>query len=50
MPGSRFHELGGPVLDFRTFALQADNFSDFSWCGEAFHGYSLIVLPADGEF
>ena len=48
--GSHFHQLGGPVLGFRTFALQADNCSDFRWCGEAVRRHSLIVLPADGEF
>lgn len=48
--GSHFHQLGGPVLGFRTFALQADNCSDFRWCGEAVHSHSLIVLPEDGEF
>jgi AraC family ethanolamine operon transcriptional activator len=48
--GSHFHQLGGPVLGFRTFALKAENCSDFRWCGEAVHSHSLIVLPADGEF
>ena len=48
--GSHFHQLGGPVLGFRTFALAADTCSDFRWCGEAVSRQSLIVLPSDGEF
>jgi len=48
--GSHFHQIGGPVIGFRTFALRADNCSDFRWCGEAVHPHSLIVLPSDGEF
>jgi len=48
--GSRFHQMGGPTLDFRTFALRSDACTDFHWCGEAVNRHSLIVLPAAGEF
>ena len=47
---SHFHQVGGPVLGFRTFALASDTCSDFRWCGEAVNRQSLIVLPSDGEF
>ena len=48
--GSHFHQLGGPVLGFRTFALRTNEGTDFRWCGETVHGHSLVVFPADGEF
>jgi AraC family ethanolamine operon transcriptional activator len=48
--GSHFHQLGGPVLGFRTFALRTNEGTDFRWCGEAVHRHSLIVFPTDGEF
>ena len=48
--GSHFHQLGGPVLGFRTFALHSRDCTDFRWCGEAVNRHSLIVLPAGGEF
>lgn len=48
--GSHFHQLGGPVLGFRTFALRAQGCTDFRWCGEMVYPLSLIVFPAGGEF
>jgi len=48
--GSHFHQLGGPELGFRTFALRSEVCTDFRWCGETVNRNSLIVLPSDGEF
>jgi AraC family ethanolamine operon transcriptional activator len=48
--GSQFHQLGGPALGFRTFALHSRRCSDFRWCGEAVNRHSLIVMPVGGEF
>ena len=47
---SKFHQLGGPVLGFRTFALHVSGGTDYRWCGGAVTNQDLIVFPADGEF
>lgn len=48
--GSSFHQLGGPSVGFRTFALQCQGSTDFRWCGEAINGHDLIAYPVGGEF
>ena len=48
--GCRFHQLGGPVVGFRTFALHTAGSSDYRWCGEAVNRHSLVVLPVGGQF
>lgn len=47
---SPFYQLGGPLLGFRTFALQANGCSGFNWCGQAISGQSLIIFPCGGDF
>ncbi len=47
---SHFHQMGGPVVGFRTFALRAYGCSDFRWCDEAAYPNSLIVFPEGGQF
>lgn len=47
---SHFHQMGGPVFDFRTFALRAYGCSDFRWCDEVAYPNSLIVFPKGGQF
>jgi AraC family ethanolamine operon transcriptional activator len=47
---SHFHQMGGPVVGFRTFALRAYGCSDFRWCDEAAYPNSLIVFPVGGQF
>jgi hypothetical protein len=48
--GCSFHQLGGPTVGFRTFALQSEHCTDFRWCGEAINAHDLIVFPVGGEF
>ena len=48
--GCSFHQLGGPVLGFRTFALRSRDCTDFRWCDEAISSHDLIVYPVGGEF
>ena len=48
--GCSFHQLGGPVIGFRTFALRSAQCTDFRWCGEAVSGHDLIVYPVGGDF
>jgi AraC-like DNA-binding protein len=47
---SPFYQLGGPLLGFRTFALQANGCSGFNWCGRGISGQSLIIFPCGGDF
>lgn len=47
---SKFHQVGGPVLGFRTFALHTSGSTDYRWCGSAVTNNDLIVFPAGGEF
>lgn len=47
---SNFHQVGGPVLGFRTFALHASGSTDYRWCGSTVTNNDLIVFPAGGEF
>lgn len=48
--GGHFHQMGGPILGFRTFALRTSGCTDFRWCGNAVYPHSLIVFPSGGEF
>lgn len=48
--GCRFHQLGGPQLGHRTFALAGQDCSPFSWCGQRIARTSLIVFPSAGDF
>jgi hypothetical protein len=48
--GCGFHQLGGPVIGFRTFALRSRDCTDFRWCDEAISSHDLIVYPVGGEF
>lgn len=47
---SKFHQVGGPVLGFRTFALHAIGSTDYRWRGGAVTSHDLIVFPMDGGF
>jgi AraC family ethanolamine operon transcriptional activator len=48
--GSHFHQMGGPVIGYRTFALHTNGCTDFRWCGEMVGSDALILFPAGGEF
>lgn len=47
---SPFYQLGGPSAGFRTFALQAEESTDFRWCNEHVSRQNLIVFPVGGDF